>query len=241
MYIILNPPFGKVGNRVLQNIIENEKIISLDPLSDLRVGEIYKKVQFVKGPFSFDNVNSEMYITFIKENIERNINYKEFFIKNTVDKKLLPFYKENLKRKPSFIYHCWETEETWKKLYDENRTFLLTGRTCIDGVHRNGRSLDEYFNLKHICEFSKKRKEGAFCMYNKKTNLYGAQGYEFKTIKEKENIIHWWYNSNLADILSKGLHKQGFARGYIPRIDWAKDIEYTDEIILKEMGLKKIL
>ena len=102
--------------------------------------------------------------------------------------------------------------------------FYLTVRTIVDGVHKTPNCADYKMNFLH--------------QYTYTTEIAVAK---FKSKKERDNIVNFWYNSNIMTPICKGTRKQGGSGTspiFLPRIDWSKDILYTDDYVLSQMGLK---
>lgn len=243
MLIIANPPYGVIGSNILKTTLsleEGESLSWLEPVSDLRKYELYKYVVCTGSSFPdvFEDANTDPFLWKLSNKIKNNKSWKYFCSYFKYDERFLEYYKWNIEHEEPFKYHCWETKESWEKLFKENRTFLLTLRTCQDGVSKGvSDSLDRNWNLKKVISFDKKDR-GAFGTFEKKNKKYAAQGYEFQTELEKENICRWWYSSKMATSICKGLKCHGFGRYYLPRIDWSENREYTDEYVLNKMGLR---
>ena len=243
--IIANPPYGKIATQVFQKLktMCKECVIGLDQSADIKRDKLFQYVSHMEGPFDcFEDAAVAVYAFTLSKTKVHDKNWDEWSSDTRFDKAWVPFYKRNFARKEPFIYHCWESEETWTRLFNEKKTFLLTLRTVRDGVHKNDIALDIAWNKNNTCKFTPgERTTGGFSSIDKAGN-YAAQGYEFETIEEKENVCHWWYNSKIASYLCWGLKKQSFGRGYLPRINWNKEgmnkEDYTDAHVIKELGLK---
>lgn len=243
--IIANPPYGRIGTQIFQKLKAqcNNYVIGLDQSADIKRDKLFQYISYIKGPFNcFKDASVIVYAFILKKTKVHDKDWDEWSSDTRFDKDWVPFYKRNFARKEPFTYHCWESEETWTRLFNEKKTFLLTMRTVLDGTHSDDIALDIAWNKNNMCKFTPgERTTGGFSSINKE-GKYAAQGYEFKTIEEKENIIHWWYNSKIASYLCWGLKKQSFGRGYLPRINWNKEgvskEDYTDDYVIKELGLK---
>ena len=235
--IIANPPYGKIGTQILQGLQTlAPQVVALEQSADIKRDKLFQCIDNISGPYScFEDAKVIVYAFSLRSKKVHSMEWESWSADYRYDKDVAPFYKKNFAREEPWKYHCWESEEEWRRLFKEDKTFLLTLRTVSDGVHSGEDALDVYWNKKHICKFTPGgRTTGGFSSVDKQ-GKYAAQGYEFETKEEKENIINWWYNSKMASKLCWGLKKQSFGRGYLPRVDWSHP--WTDEEILRELGL----
>ena len=235
--IIANPPYGKIGTQILQKLQTlAPQVVALEQSADIKRDKLFQYIDKIEGPYNcFEDAAVAVYAFSLKNKKVHSMEWESWSADYRYDKNIAPFYKKNFARKEPWKYHCWESEEEWRRLFEEDKTFLLTLRTVENGVHSGEDALDVYWNKKHICKFTPgERTTGGFSSVDKQ-GKYAAQGYEFETKEEKENIINWWYNSKMASKLCWGLKKQSFGRGYLPRVDWSKP--HDDGSILKELGL----
>lgn len=235
--IIANPPYGKIGTQILQKLQTlTPQVVALEQSADIKRNKLFQYIDKIEGPYNcFEDAAVAVYAFSLKNKKVHSMEWESWSADYRYDKNIAPFYKKNFARKEPWKYHCWESEEKWRRLFNEDKTFLLTLRTVFDGVHSGEDALDVYWNKKHICKFTPgERTTGGFSSVDKQ-GRYAAQGYEFETKEEKENIINWWYNSKIASKLCWGLKKQSFGRGYLPRVDWSHP--WTDQEILAEIGL----
>lgn len=235
--VIANPPYGKIGTQILQKLQTlAPQVVALEQSADIKRDKLFQYIDKIEGPYNcFEDAAVAVYAFSLKDKKVHSMEWESWSADYRYDRNIAPFYKKNFARKEPWKYHCWESEEEWRRLFKEDKTFLLTLRTVENGVHSGENALDVYWNKKHICKFTPgERTTGGFSSVDKQ-GKYAAQGYEFETKEEKENIINWWYNSKIASKLCWGLKKQSFGRGYLPRVDWSHP--WTDEEILKEIGL----
>ena len=235
--VIANPPYGKISTQILQKLQTlAPQVVALEQSADIKRDKLFQCIDNISGPYScFEDAKVIVYAFSLRSKKVHSMEWESWSADYRYDKDVAPFYKKNFAREEPWKYHCWESEEEWRRLFKEDKTFLLTMRTVENGVHSGEDALDVYWNKKHICKFTPgERTTGGFSSVNK-AGEYAAQGYEFETKEEKENIINWWYNSKIASKLCWGLKKQSFGRGYLPRVDWSKS--WTDQEILKELGL----
>ena len=236
--IIANPPYGKIGTQILQKLQTlAPQVVALEQSADIKRDKLFQYIDKIEGPYNncFEGAAVAVYAFNLRSKKVHSMDWESWSVDYRYDENVAPFYKKNFARKEPWKYHCWESEEEWRRLFEEDKTFLLTLRTVSDGVHSGEDALDVYWNKKHICKFTPgERTTGGFSSIDKQ-GRYAAQGYEFETKEEKENIINWWYNSKIASKLCWGLKKQSFGRGYLPRVDWSHP--HDDSSILKELGL----
>ena len=236
--VIANPPYGDhcaLGNKITKEIlnISKEQII-LMPLKGWKANSIYKNIQeleLIDGAAFEDAFIPDLALAKSTENLNPKIdNWLDDIILNyIVDKNLFNFYKynyESYERDPKFTITFGKNKQDLE--YDPKK-FFITYWTPQNGVHTEEGSKDIQYNLKH----------NNINMSGSNTDSYLT----FKSAKEVENLCDWWYNSELVNILLKGM-KQSITttdtiKFFIPNIDWSKtDIEYTDEYILLQLGLE---
>ena len=229
-YIIANPPYD-IGNKITRNIVENisfDNYINLMPLSCYKGGNLYKHVKAIRlaDPKLFEDayITNNLCIAVLDKE-ERDISWEEFEI-SSFDPKFEAYYRENLFRnKPYAIL------PNMSDVYDLNENifgfnpetdFMMTSRTNNSGVPK-GDSHDRRWNIYKEYEYAL------------------AYMIRFNSSIEKDNLVSWWYRRNLSQMIITGTHKSGGGRPYIniPNIDWSRtDVEYTDEYVLEQMGLK---
>lgn len=228
--IIANPPYD-IGNKITRNIVENisfDKYINLMPLSCYKGGKLYRNVDNLEvvDPKLFEDaaITNNLCIAVVDKE-EREVEWEEFEI-SSFDPKFEAYYRENLFRnKPYAIL------PNMSDVYDLNENifgfnpetdFMMTSRTNNSGVPK-GDSHDRRWNIYKEYEYAL------------------AYMIRFNSNIEKDNLVSWWYRRNLSQMIITGTHKSGGGRPYIniPNIDWSRtDVEYTDEYVLEQMGLK---
>ena len=224
--VIANPPYSK-GNMVTKtiiDIIDFDEFINLMPLSCYRHQELYKHVKslILVDPSSFagasitDNLNVAV---LTKEKLDKTYQELELL---TFDEKFRKYFTENLSRKESWIWSTVSNRQQLEKLIEDDKTFFLTVRTILDGVHKKDSSYDIQANI------------------HKNLTTDCLDQITFKTRQEKLNIQAWWYHSTIATSICRATKKQGGIGThpiFLPRVDWSRS--WTDEEILSAYGYSR--
>lgn len=223
--VIANPPYGDhtaLGNRIVKELIPISKTqIILMPYKGWKANNIFRHIEDLE--LVDDNLFEEASISdlaIVKSGSEvRNKDWMEdIIIKRIVDPSLkelyLLNYEKNLKS-PIFSIHFGVTSKTLD--YDPLK-FFITYWTPSNGVHSEENSKDILFNLNH----SSVRMSGS------NTDCY----LKFKSKAEVQNLINFWYNNPIMDILLKGIGQNistnDTVKLFIPNIDWSIDREYSN-------------
>lgn len=237
--VIANPPY-EIGNTVITEVMKhcNEAVV-LMPLKQYKKqdSKLWEKVQqlevinssWFEDACMSDNLNIAYLSNF------QNGPYKKYddltFLSLNDNYKL--FYKYNLDNKDKYIkgYHKKYGIKVLKELgVEPNLWFAYTERTSQDGVHTTSDCHDYRWNIEKINYIPVSDAGQAFLLFAK-----------FNSEVEHKNFCHWWYKSkDLAHKAIKGLNRSsGTCEEVFPQIDWSKtDVEYTDEYVLSQMGLK---
>lgn len=225
--VIANPPY-EIGNQVIAETMKHcEEAVVLMPASKYKKDSLYKVVtSFEVLPWHeykecFGDADTHVHIATCKNNNESEYASWTEFELNTYDQKWIRYYRENLRRKAS-----WECSYRVDAYHPCESTFLLTIRSCVDGVHKTKNCLDFHWNIEEICDYSKfPSSTGAQAVFT-----------TFKSHQEKHNISSWWYKSLIASQLVRGINKQSLSETYsfLPKVDWTKT--WTDEEILEDYG-----
>lgn len=239
--IISNPPYDQ-GNAITQNIVDNisfEKFINLMPLKCYKRGKIFRNIDKfeVVDPKVFNDaiITENLNIASI-DLIERDIEWDEFEL-DSFNPKFREFYEKNLTLKHYAIDESpMGSNGRPDRIIDKSKNircaFAVPTRTVHAGVNKTSDCFDYKWNIEkslgwedvHIAP-----QGGCTVAF-----IY------FNTEAENSNFCKYWYSRDLSHQLIKGLNKRsGSPRIAIPRIDWSRtDVEYTDEYVLEQMGLR---
>ncbi len=237
--VIANPPY-EIGNAVITEVMKhcNEAVV-LMPLKQYKKQDssLWKKIQQLEvvnsSWFEDANMSDNLNIAYLSN--FQNGPYKNYddltFLSLNDNYKL--FYKYNLDNKDKYIkgYHKKYGVKVLKELGVEPKLwFAYTERTSQDGVHTTSDCHDYRWNIEKINYIPVSDAGQAFLLFAK-----------FNSEIEHKNFCYWWYKSkDLAHKAIKGLNRSsGTCKEVFPQIDWSKtDVEYTDEYVLSQMGLK---
>lgn len=229
--IIANPPY-EIGNQITKNILENIRFntyVNLMPLSKYKSNKLFQHVHSMEliDPSLFEDaaITDNLNIAIIKSENCNDLEWEDFEI-DSYDPKFNSFHKANQHRcKPYIILpnmpDKYDMQEN-KYKFDPNTDFMLTSR-CNTGIPKSNNTHDYYWNVKNKFEYAL------------------AYMIRFKSNIEKQNLAKWWYSKGLSSKVVSATHKSGGGRPYlnIPNIDWSRtDVDYTDDYVLSQMGLK---
>ena len=236
--VIANPPYGDhtaLGNRIVKELIPISKTqIIIMPYKGWKTNNIFKHIEdleLVEDNLFEEASISDLAIVKSGSRIKNKDWMEDIIINRIVDPSLKEFYllnyEKNLKS-PIFSIHFGTTSKTLD--YDPLK-FFITHWTPSNGVHSEENSKDILFNLNH----SSVRMSGS------NTDCY----LKFKSELEVQNLINFWYNNSIVDILLKGIGQNistnDTVKLFIPNIDWSIDRDYSNlslEDFLKELNSK---
>jgi len=162
----------------------------------------------------YEHLTVEDLITILKE--ENNIydSYDDLSM-ITYDEKYKAFYKLN---KFNYTHGKFIPLVSKEQL---SKTFYISPRVCLDGVHKTGLDVQANNNELTITELNIDANN------KRKTATIPLSSIEFKTSFEKDHFKEFWYKNPLMNNLIKGLNKTGGSCAQaIPNIDWSKDRDY---------------
>lgn len=234
---IANPPYGNhgaLGNRIAEEALQNSKeVIFLMPLKSWKTNNIFNYIDDVCmiNDKIFDNVDiADLAIAkaSLKPNPKTN-NWTNNVIFNYIVKdKFSKFYKINYNSHQNNSCFTITFGRDRKDLEYDPKKFFITYWTPNNGIHIDEKSKDIQYNIYH----------NIVNMSGSNTDSYIT----FKNPKEVENLCKWWYNEKLPNMLLKNLGQSictnDTIKMFIPNIDWSQNVEYTDEYVLSQMGLK---
>lgn len=237
--VIANPPY-EIGNAVITETMRHcDEAVVLMPLKqykkqDSRLWEKIQQLEVVNSSWFEDaNMSDNLNIAYLSN--FQNGPYKKYddltFLSLNDNYKL--FYKYNLDNKDKYIkgYHKKYGIKVLKELgVEPNLWFAYTERTSQDGVHITSDCHDYRWNIEKNSYIPVSDAGQAFLLFAK-----------FNSEIEHKNFCHWWYKSkDLAHKLIKGLNRaSGTCEEVFPQIDWSRtNVEYTDEYVLSQMGLR---
>lgn len=231
--VLSNPPF-QVGNKIAQTSLKVAKqSVFLVPLNSLEAKGVYKNVK------KFNLIDTAL---FSDAYLSRNTGiavldptYKLGDIEElkdlTRDPAMLPIYIYIREHSPTYKNYLYAAKASRPELNINPKTwFKVTHQAVVDGVHSTDPANDRDWNI-HSNDTDSY--DGSNCIF-----------YDMGSEKAKVNITHWWYykgKKGLANALLTGLRKRLTTnKEMMPCIDWNKDVEYTDEYVLSEMGFELI-
>ena len=221
--IIANPPYN-IGNKIVSKFVDKAKeSIVLMPISCYKGQNLYKHILTLTlaDPKTFTDAQITNNLCVCKLiNREMNQTFDEIELQ-TFNQEYREFYELNAKMLNKINYNHGK----YIKLTSEDqlsRTFYISSRVNNDGVHHDkALDIDANKRLLSIEELN------ADAEKKHKTNTITLSSVEFKTKKEADNIIRFWYNNPIMDNLIHGLRKNGGGcQAAIPNIDWSIDRDY---------------
>lgn len=231
--IIANPPY-EMGNQITKNILDNisfDTYVNLMPLAGYKSDKLFQHVSNMEliDPALFEDakITDNLNIAILKSEKCNDIEWEDFEIES-FDPKFKFAYDFIVKSRKNLFYQIlpnmpnkYNVEENILQ-FDSKIDFMITTRTAHDGVHSSKDSWDIRWNI------------------NKELVSTLSYMIRFPNMAAKENFCKFWYNKKLSQKLIKGLNKDsGNVYAAIPNIDWSRtDVEYTDEYVLEQMGLK---
>lgn len=244
MIIISNPPYGKnsaLGRKIIKSLTAQfEKAVFLATVTaykytDYEHWQTLEELDFnpfedasftgglmvghwdatKKGPFeNYEDVTYQKAPAYVKDYLTFQQTHERTYKVVT----------------STFSTWHWTDEQVkeFAKQHPREKIFVQTHWNIANGVHTSDSAFDVAFNL-HNADFSKKTD----CWF-----------LEFETEKEAENIKKWYYRhgkDGLANFIYKSIicAVYYFPADAIPHIEWNKEnVEYTDEYVLSQLGLK---
>jgi hypothetical protein len=222
-YIISNPPYA-LGNTITKSIIDNinfDNFINLMPLSCYKSKELYKTVKSLEvvDPKAFEDaaITDNLCICTLKpKNQPLDEKSYEDLAMLTYDPEYREFYKLNVSAK--YVHGKFITLESKEQL---DKTFFISPRVCLDGVHKKGFDVDANAGNISINDLNEDAVKKA------KTKTVPLSSFEFISAKAKNNFKLFWYYNPLMDSLIRGLNKNGGScAAAIPNIDYSIDRDY---------------
>ena len=237
--IIANVPY-ELGNQITKNILDNvsfDTYVNLMPLSKYKSNKLFQHVHSMEliDPALFEDaaITDNLNIAILKSEKLNNTEWEDFEI-NSFDPKFKLFYEANNNLKHYAIDNYVDcASKASDRSYIKSSSFCITWRTVLDGTHRTDNCWDYKWNvLKNISKYMFKKAPYA--------DVITVNFIHFSTNIEHKNFCDFWYRGYLSNMLIKGLRKKsGTVKPALPKIDWSRtDVEYTDEYVLEQMGLK---
>lgn len=235
--IISNPPYGRIGNNITKNIIDNidfDDFINLLPsnnyINRCKENELWRYVD-LDSMVSFNNSFKDAAVTTHLARLDhqqRDISAKEFQVSNFIDPSLKKYFFENLKRDH---YALDNTHRISIDIIRKNpkRTLFIQGIRDVN--HRHMPQTEDCFTNKW-----NKYKDASNC-YNNLASTISLQGIDFNTEEENINFTDFIYsNPKFINKLFKATNADGSIKlGLIyPKVDWTKS--WTPEEILRDYG-----
>ena len=239
--VIENPPYGMknvLAKPIIKNCLEiSNEVICLAP------AQAYSEVVNNIGGFEESETaafeDAEMQNLFIATLSKKNNNSIEdietLLLSNDSNYHLIYNFNKN----SNFNLNMGTISSFARKLnMDENRLFMITKWTPLDGVHLDEKSKDIQHNKFKVpidweCTAVTKAAIDKYIYFNSQI--------------EFDNFCHWWYSNpkvGFTDLILKLIFKSSsmqvdWYKKLLPNIDWSRtDVTYTDEYVLSQMGLK---
>lgn len=230
--VIANPPY-EISNAVITETMKhcNEAVV-LMPLSRYKKDGLYKKIKNIDvipmGTAGFEDADTTPHICKLKSNYNNNFSYEEIQL-YSYDQKWIKYYRENLKRKASWESKWLLTKKECLEL-PRDKTFCLTVRTGVDGVHKTSNCFDYIYNKTY------EKIENNPTLNETAKGVVMVPWSIFNTTIEKQNCQNFWYSSKIMSEIAQGVNKQSISNinSFFPKVDWTKP--WTDEEILKDYG-----
>jgi len=236
--ILSNPPYEK-GHEITKFIIDNyeyDEFVDLEPISDFK-GKEDKLWQHIEKvcviPWigeNFDDASTNPHIYNLCKH-KNNTTYAETEAL-TFDRNWIKYYQEQTRRAAS-----WKTKWSLSRqaclALDRNKTFALTVRTFVDGVHKTQDCFDYIYNMTDADITTHE---------SIKENAAGAVLIPwsiFDTPMETKHCREFWYNSKIMTPIVKGYNKQSLSNTTVilPKVDYIR--RWNDAQVLAEYGYTK--
>lgn len=247
--VIANPPYGKIGANVtdnIKNIIEYKEYVNLLPANDYKRNTTKDLYKYTKDMIYINKGFADAIVTthltkIVKE--PNNLTADEFDISNYIDRDLDKYFKENLIRKSKEIditLGAYDTHE-----YDVKKSVLFGVRDINHKHLPYGKNTVTYrWNVKEEIDYQWLVDN----YWDPSMHFTGGIRYtaiEFKTENEKKNLVNFLYDKDGFRFISKvftAVNCDGAVSlgRVIPKVDWnnswsLKDIllsyNYTDSEI----------
>lgn len=233
-YVLSNPPY-EFASQITKAIIDNvnfDTFVNLMPLSDYNKDSLYRYVSKFElvDPTKFKDakITKNLNIAVIEPDIVDKYFDRESFEIESFDPKFKLFYEITYAKDPDFEYiYAPKNPEFLNPTLD----FMLPIRSAINKPFKKGNIFK--FNVLKILDLET-------IPWDKANKRCDCSFYRFKTEEARDNFYKFWITSELLYKTLVGLNKVNGQRHLaIPRIDWSRtDVEYTDEYVLEQMGLK---
>ena len=237
--VIANPPYS-IGNKIITESMKHcDEAVVLMPVRDYKSNGLYKMIESIEtiDPNMFKGsgayVQHGLSICSLSHDANKFDTWEEAEL-NSFDPNFRLVYEWN--RNHALVRTFTEKAQTQNTTYENNPFNLETDflASCkilspYNGVYFGG--FDYAANVTLDIDTLRR-----WC-----ANICSIR---FSSKQEKNNFTTWWYsnktNSGLTSKLLFGLNKTTTPLiAAIPVIDWSKtDVEYTDEYVLSQMGLK---
>lgn len=233
--VIANPPYG-YKNKLCKDInkeilyIANEAVV-LCPLDGFIPVENYLTSLTEVAADSFDDaLPPNLYIaTYNEKSFDKNISISEYISREYPDIKV---FKEANKKLSQDLF--LGSLHSLKQLQPADSLLFMIQCWATNGVSVGDKAKDVRHNI---------YKEPIDWKYADTADKY----IKFNCDASFNNFTYWWYSnkkSGLTNLILFWLNKLGTNsiesfKDFLPRIDWSRtDVEYTDEYVLSQMGLK---
>lgn len=232
--VIANPPY-EIGNAVITETMKHcEEAVVLMPASKYKkdlFNFVFDCVDVDASLFDSCAIPGRLSICCLNKNSNVFKSYDAFLIETTKSN-LKPLLQYNIDKRDIFKYSAVNCNRESVNISPED-TFLLG---CLDTDLSTGRWAYEWNVLKNASIIDR---DG----HTSKNGILSCIFFTFNSSQEKENFTAWIYGSVLMNMFFEAYSKE-FGGGthwrlLFPRIDWSRtDVEYTDEYVLEQMGLK---
>lgn len=240
--VIANPPY-EIGNAVIIETMKHcEEAVVLMPVSQLKSKDLYKKINSMSEgllwsdycPFSDATVTVNI-MSMSSKNKNNYSSILDCLIQNKAFKNFSEYISSIMNSSYKFnIIRGAQGSEIEDLVKDFKHNFFIP--TFSFKVYRSGNtySCNKLNSNKQLIDFIEKN--------NKLKKGSGSTMYTVSSLSESErnNLVAWWYNTSILDqVLPFILESPLQPYDLIPRIDWSRtDVDYTDDYVLSQMGLK---
>lgn len=238
--VIANPPYG-MKNVLAKPIIKNliplcKEFICLAPAQ--AYSEVVSNIRLFEEapPEAFEEANMQnLFIASLSSQTHNSFEgIEEVLLKEDPNYDLINTFNKYSK----FKLNMGTISLASKKLnMDESRLFMITKWTPLDGVHLDEKSKDIQHN-----RFKKPIDWDCAAVTKAAIDKY----IYFNSQLEFDNFCYWWYSNpktGFTDLILKLIFKSSsmqvdMYKKLLPNINWSKNILYTDDYVLNQMGLK---
>lgn len=247
--IISNPPYGKIGAKITENVINNiafDTYINLEPVVDfLKFPNIYNHIkldetEIVEG-FGEDAHVLPSIFTFDKS-INNNLTVEEFFVYTVSNDLTNKYFFENIINRKTYNSIAFDEDTTVREL-DFSKRLIFGIKVCSNAANH----LDKAgINVGGTCKstpYKINKQELTLDAYYqaKRSKAFWGVILTFNSDVERMNAFNFSYSKDgfrFLNLLAHSMQRDNFhAKEYMalfPKVDWTRP--WTVEEILTDYG-----